>query len=190
MRTRRTVSQATKKLLPFRFEQEPLAADSPFRFLPNVILTSHSASVSKRSLDLLQIQAPKLPAISCRARGRQGRWSRDQPQCGWWTPCQHRRNDCMPYSSRCSEQGCHSHWNCWRHPPCDRRTIRRRGARRSAASSQNRPFGVIRSRWTTKSGQSSLCLPALRGRPKVVTGLLYDSVPCRRQWLERDIPFH
>jgi len=105
VRTRRTVSQATEKLLPFRFEQEPLAADSPLRFLPNVILTSHSASVSKRSLDLLQIQAPKLPAISCRARGRQGRWSRDQPQCGWWTPCQHRRNDCMPYSSRFQNRG-------------------------------------------------------------------------------------
>ncbi|MGH9544889.1 MAG: C-terminal binding protein [Terriglobales bacterium] len=39
------------------YEQEPLAPDSPLRSLPNVILTSHAASVSARSLDLLQIQA-------------------------------------------------------------------------------------------------------------------------------------
>ena len=39
------------------FEKEPLAANSPLRSLPNVILTSHAASVSARSVDLLQIQA-------------------------------------------------------------------------------------------------------------------------------------
>jgi D-3-phosphoglycerate dehydrogenase / 2-oxoglutarate reductase len=39
------------------FEIEPLAADSPLRSLPNVILTSHAASVSTRAVDLLQVQA-------------------------------------------------------------------------------------------------------------------------------------
>jgi D-3-phosphoglycerate dehydrogenase / 2-oxoglutarate reductase len=34
-----------------------LAADSPVRSLPNVILTSHAASVSTRALEQLQIQA-------------------------------------------------------------------------------------------------------------------------------------
>src|SRR6266568_385646 len=39
------------------FEKEPLAADSLLRSLPNVILTSHTASVSTRAVELLQIQA-------------------------------------------------------------------------------------------------------------------------------------
>jgi D-3-phosphoglycerate dehydrogenase / 2-oxoglutarate reductase len=39
------------------FEEEPLPAYSPLRTLPNVILTSHAASVSTRARDLLQIQA-------------------------------------------------------------------------------------------------------------------------------------
>jgi D-3-phosphoglycerate dehydrogenase len=39
------------------FENEPLAADSALRTLPNVIATSHAAAVSMRSLSLLQIQA-------------------------------------------------------------------------------------------------------------------------------------
>jgi D-3-phosphoglycerate dehydrogenase len=39
------------------FEKEPLAVASPLRSLPNVIVTSHVAAVSTRSLKLLQIQA-------------------------------------------------------------------------------------------------------------------------------------
>jgi D-3-phosphoglycerate dehydrogenase len=39
------------------FEKEPLPVDSPLRALPNVILTSHAASVSTRAVELLQIQA-------------------------------------------------------------------------------------------------------------------------------------
>jgi len=39
------------------YEKEPLPSDSPLRSLPNVILTSHAASVSTRSLERLQIQA-------------------------------------------------------------------------------------------------------------------------------------
>ncbi|MBI2679487.1 MAG: C-terminal binding protein [Candidatus Solibacter usitatus] len=39
------------------FEQEPLPADSPLRSLPNVLLTSHAASVSERAVDMLQVKA-------------------------------------------------------------------------------------------------------------------------------------
>jgi D-3-phosphoglycerate dehydrogenase len=39
------------------FEQEPLPPDSPLRSLPNVILTSHAASVSTRAIETLQIKA-------------------------------------------------------------------------------------------------------------------------------------
>ena len=39
------------------FEVEPLPIDSPLRGLPNVVLTSHAASVSERARELLQIQA-------------------------------------------------------------------------------------------------------------------------------------
>jgi D-3-phosphoglycerate dehydrogenase len=39
------------------FEKEPLPVDSPLRSLPNVLLTSHAASVSARAVELLQIQA-------------------------------------------------------------------------------------------------------------------------------------
>jgi D-3-phosphoglycerate dehydrogenase len=39
------------------FEEEPLAQSSALRALPNVILTSHAASVSTRAVDLLQIKA-------------------------------------------------------------------------------------------------------------------------------------
>lgn len=39
------------------FEQEPLPVNSPLRSLPNVLLTSHAASVSSRAVELLQIKA-------------------------------------------------------------------------------------------------------------------------------------
>ncbi len=39
------------------FEKEPLPGDSPLRLLPNVILTSHAASVSIRAVEQLQIKA-------------------------------------------------------------------------------------------------------------------------------------
>jgi D-3-phosphoglycerate dehydrogenase / 2-oxoglutarate reductase len=39
------------------FEEEPLPKDSPLRSLPNVVLTSHAASVSTRAVELLQIKA-------------------------------------------------------------------------------------------------------------------------------------
>jgi phosphoglycerate dehydrogenase-like enzyme len=39
------------------FEQEPLPADSPLRGMPNVLLTSHAASVSTRSVEALQVKA-------------------------------------------------------------------------------------------------------------------------------------
>ena len=39
------------------FETEPLPADSPLRSLPNVLLTSHAASVSERAVDMLQVKA-------------------------------------------------------------------------------------------------------------------------------------
>jgi D-3-phosphoglycerate dehydrogenase len=44
------------------FEKEPLPLDSPLRALPNVILTSHAASVSERAKEMLQIKA----AEACR----------------------------------------------------------------------------------------------------------------------------
>jgi D-3-phosphoglycerate dehydrogenase len=39
------------------FEQEPLPTDSPLRGMPNVLLTSHAASYSKQSVEMLQIKA-------------------------------------------------------------------------------------------------------------------------------------
>jgi D-3-phosphoglycerate dehydrogenase / 2-oxoglutarate reductase len=39
------------------FEKEPLPVDSPLRSLPNVILTSHAASVSLRAVEQLQTKA-------------------------------------------------------------------------------------------------------------------------------------
>jgi D-3-phosphoglycerate dehydrogenase len=39
------------------FEKEPLPADSPLRTLPNVVLTSHAASVSVRAVEQLQTKA-------------------------------------------------------------------------------------------------------------------------------------
>src|SRR5208282_3590217 len=38
------------------FEQEPLPLESVLRTLPNVLLTSHAASVSSRAVELLQIK--------------------------------------------------------------------------------------------------------------------------------------
>jgi D-3-phosphoglycerate dehydrogenase len=39
------------------FEAEPLSTDSPLRTLPNVILTSHAASVSELAVKMLKIKA-------------------------------------------------------------------------------------------------------------------------------------
>jgi D-3-phosphoglycerate dehydrogenase len=39
------------------FEQEPPPLDSPLRSMPNVLLTSHAASVSSRAVALLQVKA-------------------------------------------------------------------------------------------------------------------------------------
>jgi D-3-phosphoglycerate dehydrogenase / 2-oxoglutarate reductase len=39
------------------FEREPLPIDSPLRSMPNVLLTSHAASYSKQSMEMLQIKA-------------------------------------------------------------------------------------------------------------------------------------
>ena len=39
------------------FEEEPLPVNSPLRRLPNVILTSHAASVSEKAVELLQRKA-------------------------------------------------------------------------------------------------------------------------------------
>ncbi|MBI2842916.1 MAG: C-terminal binding protein [Armatimonadetes bacterium] len=39
------------------FESEPLPSESPLRDLPNIILTSHSAWVSERAMELLQTKA-------------------------------------------------------------------------------------------------------------------------------------
>lgn len=39
------------------FEQEPPAADNPLRTMPNVVLTSHAASVSEKAVDVLQQKA-------------------------------------------------------------------------------------------------------------------------------------
>jgi D-3-phosphoglycerate dehydrogenase / 2-oxoglutarate reductase len=39
------------------YEREPLPAESPLRSMPNVLLTSHSASVSLRAVKALQIKA-------------------------------------------------------------------------------------------------------------------------------------
>ena len=57
------------------FEKEPLAADSPLRSLPNVILTSHAASVSTRAVELLQIQAAEAARDILLGKRPVGRWS-------------------------------------------------------------------------------------------------------------------
>ena len=60
------------------YEREPLASDSPLRALPNIILTSHAASVSTRSLELLQIQAAEAARDICKGSGLQEHWFRKE----------------------------------------------------------------------------------------------------------------
>jgi D-3-phosphoglycerate dehydrogenase / 2-oxoglutarate reductase len=50
------------------FEEEPPAADSPLRSMPQVILTSHAASVSTRAVRLLQIKAAEAARDILQAR--------------------------------------------------------------------------------------------------------------------------
>ncbi len=58
------------------YEREPLASDSPLRALPNVILTSRAASVSTRSLELLQIQAAEAARDILQGKRLQAHWFR------------------------------------------------------------------------------------------------------------------
>jgi D-3-phosphoglycerate dehydrogenase len=54
------------------FEEEPLAKDNVLRTLPNVILTSHSASVSTRAVDLLQVKAAEAACDFIRGKRPEG----------------------------------------------------------------------------------------------------------------------
>jgi phosphoglycerate dehydrogenase-like enzyme len=54
------------------FEKEPLPIDSPLRQLPNVLLTSHSASYSTKSLQMLQIKAAQAALAFLEGRQPEG----------------------------------------------------------------------------------------------------------------------
>ena len=54
------------------FEQEPPPIDSPLRSMPNVFLTSHSASVSSRAIVLLQVKAAEAARDILLARKPEG----------------------------------------------------------------------------------------------------------------------
>ncbi len=54
------------------FEKEPLPIDSPLRQAPNVLLTSHAASYSTRSLQLLQIKAAEAAVAFLEGRRPEG----------------------------------------------------------------------------------------------------------------------
>lgn len=55
------------------FEKEPLPADSPLRKMPNVLLTSHCASVSSRAVEALKIQAAEAARDFLEGKSPQGK---------------------------------------------------------------------------------------------------------------------